>query len=34
MNNQPLRLELIESDEAKSRLLPHMIAFNLSLIHI
>lgn len=28
MNNQPLRLELIESDEAKARLLPHMIAFN------
>lgn len=28
MNNQPLRLELIASDEAKDRLVPHMIAFN------
>lgn len=28
MNTQPLRLELIESAEAKARLLPHMIAFN------
>ncbi len=28
MNNQPLRLELVESDEAKARLLPHMVPFN------
>lgn len=28
MNNQPLRLELVESAEAKARLLPHMGEFN------
>lgn len=28
MNNQPMRLELIASEEAKARLVPHMVAFN------
>lgn len=28
MNNQPLRLELVESEEARARLLPHMAGFN------